>query len=292
MKGLTDKEWVELGEKGQKALCESVEKWANICLGQEVDKGPGNCPLCKLYFSMEDHDGKGRACRACLIYSVTGMYGCAGSPYEAWKLHHMLKHSNQRPMRIQCPECLRLAKEEMMFLWGLVSAMNEPWDLLRMVYNARNVEYDVVFGEKEEITRLNKKIASLEKKLAQAREKNRNQARALRDLNDKAHGQAYWRKQAEILKRELDEWTTGMITTGMQKELEAAKQVIPKDTTEKNPRILVYSTDGATMSFHKCISKARLDALEKIYTAARDSGLWNIAGTIKAYEMIVKEDNC
>ncbi len=61
-----------------KALNGSIKKWEKIAAGTGLDKGPENCPLCKLFW-YGTYD-----CEGCPVAARTGQGGCSGSPYDEW----------------------------------------------------------------------------------------------------------------------------------------------------------------------------------------------------------------
>lgn len=62
-----------------KALKGSIKKWEKIVDGTGTDKGPDNCPLCKLFFDSTD-------CLGCPVNNATGKTGCRGTPYDDYSL--------------------------------------------------------------------------------------------------------------------------------------------------------------------------------------------------------------
>ena len=96
-----------------KALKGSIKKWMAIVRSTEaVERGVFNCPLCRLFHSNQ--------CAGCPVKEKTGMYGCIGSPYNAWDNHHETFHCKEfgesTSRYKDCPDCLRLAKAELEFL--------------------------------------------------------------------------------------------------------------------------------------------------------------------------------
>lgn len=96
------------------ALKGSIKKHENILAGIGTDKGPKNCPLCKLFW---EHN-----CGECPIFTETGEMYCEETPYEAWQAHihdnHDMDYINGDG--IYCPECRRLVELEVEFLKSLL----------------------------------------------------------------------------------------------------------------------------------------------------------------------------
>ena len=97
------------------AIKGSIKKWEAIVLGTGVDFGCDNCELCKKYDPELSND-----CLGCPIMEEAGNTGCFGTPYIEWYEHFDREHhdpcDNPFPMKVECPECKRLAKEELAFL--------------------------------------------------------------------------------------------------------------------------------------------------------------------------------
>jgi hypothetical protein len=93
-----------------KALKGSIGKWQRIVNGRGVDRAADNCPLCK-YFSNK--------CGACPVKKWTGQSQCIDTPFWEWVQHNADKHPG-KPLKVYCPECKRLAKEELNFLEDLL----------------------------------------------------------------------------------------------------------------------------------------------------------------------------
>lgn len=100
-----------------KALKGSISKWKSIVEGTGVDHGTANCNLCQLFMPNED----GFDCRGCPA-KVGDDQHCDCTPYEAWCDHHRLAHRTIFRTRLipECAECVKLAKEELKFLQGLL----------------------------------------------------------------------------------------------------------------------------------------------------------------------------
>lgn len=64
------------------ALKGSIAKWEAIVLGQGVDRGPDNCPLCKQFRKIKE---RFVSCAGCPVAQRTGLNGCKGTPYEDYE---------------------------------------------------------------------------------------------------------------------------------------------------------------------------------------------------------------
>lgn len=64
-------------------IAKAAEHWANIAAGEEADTGP--CGLCRHFKGLcsVSEDGK-MLTQPCPIYEATNLYGCKGTPFEAW----------------------------------------------------------------------------------------------------------------------------------------------------------------------------------------------------------------
>ena len=106
------------------AIRGSIKKWSLIVHLNGEDKGCDNCPLCYLF---DDSYG----CQGCPVYAYTGNNYCESTPYQAWHDHHEAKHATTNhdiyyhDYRIHCPECRRLAQEELMFLQSVLERYKE-----------------------------------------------------------------------------------------------------------------------------------------------------------------------
>lgn len=117
------------------ALRETIRKWAKISVGLEVDYGCKNCALCHI-FILQFMDGR---CGQCPISKKTDMFGCMGSAWDKWKIHQIRTHGpsyvkmHESPPHwiffTQCPECRRLAQEELMFLQSLLEEYKEKGEI-------------------------------------------------------------------------------------------------------------------------------------------------------------------
>jgi len=101
-------------DKTLKALVKEIKKWEAIAAGEGADVD--NCLLCELF--AED-------CEGCPIYIKTHLRGCVNTPYDDWVGHQ--EHSHSRPgkkfFEIECPECERIACEQLEFLKSLLSEL-------------------------------------------------------------------------------------------------------------------------------------------------------------------------
>ena len=66
------------------ALRGSSQKWHMIAIDREEDRGPDNCPLCELFWSMDFTLQRAVCSPECPVYAHTGRMHCKGTPYEAW----------------------------------------------------------------------------------------------------------------------------------------------------------------------------------------------------------------
>ena len=105
--------------KDDLALEKSIVKWFKIINGMGADHGSANCELCenqKKVFSFG-------FCSDCIVHKKTNHYGCNGTPYKDWIIHHEKKHNNPNgdgnERKIVCGECIVLAVRELNFLEGL-----------------------------------------------------------------------------------------------------------------------------------------------------------------------------
>lgn len=106
-----------MNKKTLKALEGSILKWDKIVDSTKgIDDGTANCPLCQTFDS----------CNDCLIdkYSKDSYSaGCGGTPYSKWEDHQKKIHRGKYPPYSRAPKCrtcLKLAKEELNFLCGLL----------------------------------------------------------------------------------------------------------------------------------------------------------------------------
>lgn len=100
-------------------LEEEIQRCQKIILGEEVDMGKANCPLCKEF---EHH------CKGCPVYRKTGQAGCVGTPYDGWVNHQVRFHLiRTSPLQIipGCPECQSHLKDWISFLESLLEKSKE-----------------------------------------------------------------------------------------------------------------------------------------------------------------------
>ena len=93
---------------GMDPLSLSIRKWEDILYRSASDFGGKNCALCLT-----------GSCENCIISYHTGLPECRGTPYEQWIHHHQIEHHNQFPVKIRCPKCVELVKQEIKFLKDL-----------------------------------------------------------------------------------------------------------------------------------------------------------------------------
>jgi hypothetical protein len=99
----------------EKALEESIEHWEKIVIGENYST-TDNCSLCNLFFIND--------CEGCPIKEKTGQVQCNASPFREFIKHINLNHKSFVPCsnfhyQTYCPECKRLAREELEFLKSL-----------------------------------------------------------------------------------------------------------------------------------------------------------------------------
>jgi len=109
-----------MDKKTLEALRKSIEKWEKIVAGKGEDQGSSNCALCQLFME--------RGCRGCPVFFETGITACYDTPYDDWINHQKDEHfygSKIMGYIIKCPECKRLAQEELEFLKSLLPKKKE-----------------------------------------------------------------------------------------------------------------------------------------------------------------------
>lgn len=62
------------------ALRGSIKKWEKIVAGTGIDKGYENCPLCRLFFSVDYFN-----CTGCPVAAMSGRDNCLGTPYYEYR---------------------------------------------------------------------------------------------------------------------------------------------------------------------------------------------------------------
>ena len=114
---LRGEEIMKFDTRSLEALEGSIQKWGDIRDGDREDLGASNCPLCSVFFLPDD-----AKCGGCPVAEATGTAKCEGTPYDDWETHHERNHDNNEfalARRSECPECRRLADEEIKFLKSL-----------------------------------------------------------------------------------------------------------------------------------------------------------------------------
>ncbi len=99
------------------ALKKSIAKWKRIVRSSKAeDRGDENCPLCKLFFDNRP------SCYGCPVLLKVGVSHCCDTPYREWAVHGKTQHRDEvYPHRVPgCKTCMKLAKEELAFLEGLL----------------------------------------------------------------------------------------------------------------------------------------------------------------------------
>jgi len=104
------------------ALRGSVKKWSLIVHLNGEDNGCDNCPLCKLFWK-----NGFLHCYLCpIVTHGNGEISCEKTPYSKWNTHHKNRHTYAyNHYTIKCPECRRLAQEELMFLQSVLERYKE-----------------------------------------------------------------------------------------------------------------------------------------------------------------------
>lgn len=90
------------------AIVGSIRKWEAILKGTGGDKGPKNCPLCKMYFYKYD------VCRGCPVMEQTGQPFCRHTPYSSWQDN--LQKGEPFPYMADSSYRKALARDEVRFL--------------------------------------------------------------------------------------------------------------------------------------------------------------------------------
>lgn len=137
----------------------SILKWKKIVNEDGVDKGSTNCALCQEF--IEDNLW---VCEGCPVKEKTGRLGCQDTPWEEWHNHHVMNHGfdpkSQMELRVECPECKKLALKELKFLESLKEEKvkefdyqdkcNMLWDMVTsmMEYNG-DEKYEIPEGEED-----------------------------------------------------------------------------------------------------------------------------------------------
>ena len=103
-----------MNAKTLKALKGSIRKWERIVDGRGTNEGCENCPLCEL-FTRSNYDH----CAGCPVHAETGKKYCRATPFVKFVKHGEKKHP-VLDSKVHCPICLRLAKDELVFLKSLL----------------------------------------------------------------------------------------------------------------------------------------------------------------------------
>jgi len=116
-----------MNRKILKALKGSIKKWEDIVDETGIDDGSDNCPLCEVCRY---------TCDGCPI-RIKKKVTCSSTPYGEWKTHHYYKHDKEDlPLKVECPECEKLAKKELKFLKSFLPKRRKSND--RKTSNKRN----------------------------------------------------------------------------------------------------------------------------------------------------------
>ena len=107
-----------MNKKARVALLGSIDKWNSILNFGGIDKGGINCALCR--YSADVDDSFAGECASCPVYKRTGEVGCDNTPYEDWTRHQTFEHLKHRDMKVRCPKCSELARDELIFLKSLL----------------------------------------------------------------------------------------------------------------------------------------------------------------------------
>ena len=102
-----------MNKKTLTALKGSIRKWKKIVAGTGRDHGRVNCPLCKIFNTME------YLCIGCPVAKKVGRKACLGTPYYDWQLH-ISYCTIYKDMYSMCPTCNKLAEKELRFLQSLL----------------------------------------------------------------------------------------------------------------------------------------------------------------------------
>jgi len=104
--------------KTETALKESIRKWEKIVSSTPdgTDYGTRNCSLCLLFYLDSSCDDD------CPIKKASGRNWCKNTPFADWVAHHIASHHKPyvNGKRVECPECLEIAKAELQFLKSLL----------------------------------------------------------------------------------------------------------------------------------------------------------------------------
>jgi hypothetical protein len=107
-------------------LAESIEHWqSNLDLTKsgrvnDTKIGSKDCPLCKVYDTIDGEHGIGAQCLGCPIAEYTGQSVCGGTPYnEAWWAHFDAWYYNRNLDRV-----VYAFQQELTFLKHVRKSMN------------------------------------------------------------------------------------------------------------------------------------------------------------------------
>lgn len=103
----------------------SVRKWEGVTAGTKFELGPENCALCKLYNTSIDWDCTDNDCIKCPVFKDGGGKYCENTPYQTWEDHQSDKHPGF-PHVIHCNKCIKLAREELVYLKRLLEKLEKP----------------------------------------------------------------------------------------------------------------------------------------------------------------------
>ena len=99
------------------ALKGSVRKWWMIETQGGENFGPQNCALCGMFFFFRTD------CNGCPVKAESGYSECYGTPESDFSAHHLFTHNSCHRgdyKGVQCAECVRLARDERLFLESLL----------------------------------------------------------------------------------------------------------------------------------------------------------------------------
>ena len=101
-----------MSKRAEKALHASIEHWERLATGKQRKRealGPGDCALCRLYYTND--------CKSCPISRKTGEIRCRNTPYNA---AYNAAYPSGRPCDFDSPEFRKAARAELRFLRGLL----------------------------------------------------------------------------------------------------------------------------------------------------------------------------
>lgn len=102
------------------ALHGSIKKWEDIVAGKAKDELNSNCLLCQL-FRKDRYD-----CNECPVDIKSERKKCQNTPLMDWELHYDYCHRKYtgKYAHVVCPECKKLAQDELNFLRSLLPEGN------------------------------------------------------------------------------------------------------------------------------------------------------------------------